>query len=53
MKKHMDDLNKMAVKKASDEHPESEFRTNPLKPVMSKSDREASKKNLGKLLIRR
>ena len=50
MKKAQADLNKMAVKKASDEHPEAKFRTNPLKPVMSKSDREASKKNLGKLL---
>ena len=38
------------VKKMSDEHPEARFRTNPLKPVMSKSDREAQKKNLGKLL---
>ena len=50
MKKAQADLNKMAVKKASDEHPEAKFRTNPLKPVMSKSDRESSKKNLGKLL---
>ena len=50
MKKAQADLNKMAVKKASDEHPEAKLRTNPLKPVMSKSDREASKKNLGKLL---
>jgi hypothetical protein len=50
MKKAQADLNKMAVKKASDEHPEAKLRTNPLKPVMSKSDRESSKKNLGKLL---
>lgn len=38
------------VNKIASMHPEARFETNPLKRVMSKSDREASKKNLSNLL---